>query len=222
MSRDGEKPMPSRGRPLHPEESRIWRQVTDSVTPLSDRAITSPGDDFAEMMRQHDLSPPARPVRSGQPAGGESVPATRRQMLPPAASQPVASLGTFESKRFRQLSRGSVGIDATLDLHGLRQHEAHGALRRFLVQAQARGARYVTVITGKGSRAGDNREETDTWGTWGAPRERGVLRRVVRQWLEDAEFRSLVVSYTTAPRHHGGEGALYVHVRRGNKPTQRG
>ncbi|MEO0619468.1 MAG: Smr/MutS family protein [Pseudomonadota bacterium] len=217
MSREGDKPAPSRGRPLQPDESRIWKQVTDSVTPLSDRAVAPPGEDFAALMRQHDLPAPVRPVRTGDVAARDGSLPPRRSPTSPSSAQPVASLGTFETKRFRQLSRGSISIDATLDLHGLRQHEAHGALRRFLVQAQARGARYVTVITGKGTRDGGNNNDTDTWGV---PRERGVLRRVVRQWLEDAEFRSLVVSYTTAPRHHGGDGALFVHVRRGNKPTR--
>src|ERR1019366_4885255 len=88
-------------------------------------------------------------------------------------------------------------IDARLDLHGLTQSEAHAALLRFLRSAGARDARLVLVITGKG-RGG----------------EPGVLRRQVPQWLGLPEFRSLVLGFEDAHVTHGGEGALYVRLRR--------
>ena len=67
-------------------------------------------------------------------------------------------------------------------------------------QAQARDARLVLVITGKGGGTCDGR---------------GVLRRQVPLWLEGVEFRSLVIGFDSAGIGHGGEGALYVRVRRG-------
>jgi DNA-nicking Smr family endonuclease len=97
----------------------------------------------------------------------------------------------------RGVVRGKQAIDARLDLHGLTQSEAHGALLRFLHNAQARDARLVLVITGKG-RGG----------------EPGVLRRQVPQWLGLPELRSLVVGFEDAGARHGGEGALYVRLRR--------
>ena len=57
----------------------------------------------------------------------------------------------------------------------------------------------MLVITGKGV-AGDA--------------ERGVLRRQVPQWLALPEFRTLVVGFEEAHIGHGGEGALYVRIRR--------
>ena len=60
-----------------------------------------------------------------------------------------------------------------------------------------RDARLVLVITGKG-RGG----------------EIGVLRRQVPQWLGLPEFRALVVGFEDASVNHGGEGALYIRVRR--------
>jgi DNA-nicking Smr family endonuclease len=44
--------------------------------------------------------------------------------------------------------------------------------------------------------------------------ERGVLRRLVPQWLAEPELRAIVLSYDTAGARHGGEGALYVRLRR--------
>src|SRR5439155_27262320 len=100
----------------------------------------------------------------------------------------------------QRVARAKEAIDGRLDLHGLTQSEAHAALLRFLRAASSRGARLVLVITGKGARAGDG--------------ERGVLKRQVPQWLGLPEFRALVVGFEEAHIAHGGEGALYVRVRR--------
>jgi DNA-nicking Smr family endonuclease len=112
------------------------------------------------------------------------------------APPPLAPLG----RRLKQrVARGKQAIDARLDLHGLTQSEAHAVLLRFLRNAQARDARLVLVITGKGVR-GDG--------------ERGVLKRQVPHWLGLPEFRSLIVGFEDAHVAHGGEGALYLRVRR--------
>ena len=83
------------------------------------------------------------------------------------------------------------------------QADAHAALAHFLRRAQARGARVVLVITGKGARAGD------------AFSERGILKRQVPHWLESAALRPLVIGFESAGIGHGGAGALYVRLRRG-------
>jgi DNA-nicking Smr family endonuclease len=46
-------------------------------------------------------------------------------------------------------------------------------------------------------------------------RPRGVLRRNVPRWLAAPGLAPLVISYATAHIRHGGEGALYVRLRRG-------
>jgi len=68
----------------------------------------------------------------------------------------------------------------------------------------------LLVITGKG---GEVETRDHLARILGEP-ERGVLRRSVPQWLEEPEFRAIVLSYTTASVRHGGDGALYVRLRK--------
>jgi DNA-nicking Smr family endonuclease len=97
-----------------------------------------------------------------------------------------------------KLSRGKLPIEGRLDLHGMTQSEAHALLLSFLQRAHAGGVRYVLVITGKGFSSGGD----------------GILRRQVPAWLSTPPFRALVSSHDVSARHHGGEGALYVRLRR--------
>jgi DNA-nicking Smr family endonuclease len=114
---------------------------------------------------------------------------------PKSEPQPLTPLGRRAKQR---VARGRDTIDGRLDLHGLTQAEAHDALLRFLHTAQHRGAKLVMVITGKG-RGGQG----------------GVLKRQVPLWLALPEFRAMVVGFEEAHLRHGGEGALYLRLRKG-------
>jgi DNA-nicking Smr family endonuclease len=119
--------------------------------------------------------------------------------------KPPPRLEPIERRQKQRLARGVEPIDARLDLHGKTQGEAHAALLRFLRRAQADGAKFVLVITGKGTPARDNGIE------------RGVLRRAVPLWLKLPEFRAYATAFEQARVGHGGEGALYVRLRRQRK-----
>jgi DNA-nicking Smr family endonuclease len=126
----------------------------------------------------------------------------------------------IDSKAVRRLGNGRLAIDARVDLHGLRQSEAHSELRRFLMRSVARGHRMVLVITGKGGRDRSRIPAVDRDDYWAddlgfaTDREPGVLRRQVPMWLREPELAAVVVGFTTAHVRHGGEGALYVQLRR--------
>jgi DNA-nicking Smr family endonuclease len=111
-----------------------------------------------------------------------------------------------------------MAIDGVLDLHGLRQDAAHARLRAFLVSSQAKGHRMVLVITGKGGGASPLASEPRSYRAGGGegadPATRGVLRRSVPLWLDEPEFRAVVVGYAAAGGRHGGDGALYVRLRK--------
>ena len=177
----------NRRRVLTQDERVLWTIVTQSIAPLRARTPDQPDDDSAAEAPE----PSAKPARAAKRAT-KAAPAA----LPPPkqSAPPLAPLG----RRMRaRVARGKQAIDGRLDLHGLTQSEAHSALLHFLRNAIARDARLVLVITGKG-RGG----------------EPGVLRRHVPQWLGLPEFRALVIGFEDAHVAHGGEGALYVRLRR--------
>lgn len=179
-----------RRRLLSSEERVLWATFTSTIEPMHSSPHPS-----AEVDARSAANEGLRPIKSQLPPQPNPVPTGERERAAPAPP-PLAPLG----RRMRtRVARGRETIDARIDLHGLTQAQAHSALLHFLRNAQTRDARLVLIITGKGGR-GDS--------------ERGVLRRQVPHWLELPEFRTYVVGYEDAGVRHGGEGALYVRVRR--------
>ncbi|HVY00424.1 MAG TPA: Smr/MutS family protein [Pseudorhodoplanes sp.] len=127
---------------------------------------------------------------SAVPAKPAADPAPSRTKQPP--------LAPLDRRLKKRLRRGRQEIDARIDLHGDTQAQAHARLRRFLRASQDEGAAMVLVITGKGGRGG----------------REGVLRRQVPLWLGLPELREYVIGFDVASGEHGGEGALYVRLRR--------
>ena len=181
-----------RPRTLTTDERRLWAEVARGVSPLCGRS-------FPE-------APEPEPAPTHLDTSGMAVPA---QPPAPERRATVPSLAPLDRRTLIGLRRGTRRADAVIDLHGLRQAEAHDALLAFLRRAQSRGHRLVLVITGKGA--------ADAGGYFAE--ERGVLRRVVPHWLRLPELRPYVLGFEEAAAHHGGTGALYVRLRR--RPGER-
>jgi DNA-nicking Smr family endonuclease len=175
----------------HESDTELWERVAKSTKPLGKRKPT-PAPEPAE-------PPPQQPAKE---AAQRQVPAK----APPKAT-PIARGEALDRQTARKLERRRLAVEARLDLHGMRQRDAHAALRRFLKLAQHKGYRHVLVITGKGA-------EPDPRRSFYEEDERGVLRQAVPHWLAAPDLASVVVSYSEAPRRLGGEGALYVRLRR--------
>ena len=188
-------PRPQRLRRLSDEEIALWTEVARSVARRRGATLPTPSSP-ARPARPPPRLRPRPSLRGGRPAK-------------PASPPPLAPI---ERRLKRELPRGRAEIDGALDLHGMTQAEAHQALRGFLRHSQARGARLVIVVTGKG---GASDEDGRT------PGERGVLRRLAPQWLREPDLRSVVLGFEEAGRAHGGAGALYVRLRRLDRPSVR-
>lgn len=200
----------SRSRKLISDEDlALWRRMTDTLDPLQTPAKSRVIRSIAAELRSSAAPPPLPHETQDSPWLDQSEPPVRpvsKPSTPPTRKMP--QLAKFDQRAARRIRSGRIEIEARLDLHGLRQHEAYAALRSFLLSAHARGLRWVLVITGKGG--GVHQEDQPL--PWHEA-ERGVLKRNVPRWLAEPELRAVVVSYTTAAIAHGGDGALYVQLR---------
>lgn len=193
------------------DDRRIWARVSGSVTPS--RTRKAPRIAEAGPLTAQDTMGEMPVARSG-PVPRADAPAVR---IPPGpgratgAASPVQPVlrpiparlqgrsppEELEPRRQRRLSRERDPIEGRLDLHGFGRFEAEDQLQAFLLGAQARGWGAVLVITGQGRRGGA-----------------GVIRASVHEWLQSPGLRGVVSGFASAARHHGGDGALYVTLRR--------
>ncbi|KQP77573.1 DNA mismatch repair protein MutS [Methylobacterium sp. Leaf113] len=223
---------PRRPRGLSSEDAYLWGEIARLITPLRGRGPGRPkaanAADATGMGTPVAAKPPAMKAAAKaasatseppKPAPPKPMPpkpmprtlakrAALKPSPPPAAPAPViapspAPAPGLERRVRLALRRGALQVDARIDLHGMYQAQAHGALIGFLMRARASGHTHVLVVTGKGGPTYDD-----------AFSERGVLRRSVPHWLRAPDLRHVVLGFEEAARHHGGAGALYVRLRR--------
>lgn len=173
------------------EQDRIlWRRVTDTITPIGRRDRVSRSE-FASLLNSQDGQ-----EKNVSPGTGT---AAAKKLSASPVQAPVQKPRLAIDRPVRdKISKGRLGLDARIDLHGMTQHQAHSMLLNFLHQACQHQLRHVLVITGKGSSLGSE----------------GVLSRAVPEWFATPPFQPFVSGYSLAARHHGGQGALYVRLRR--------
>lgn len=133
-----------------------------------------------------------------------STPTPSAPVMMPASqsetrNEPELSHGAgpgLDRRSRERMRRGQVDIGARIDLHGMTQAEAHRALGGFLFDAQTSGQKAVLVITGKGKMG------------------EGILRDAVPRWLNEPDNRRMIRAFSYAAPKDGGEGALYVLLKR--------
>lgn len=177
-------------RNLSHEDRIIWARVARTIDAYPGKAVEE--DDW--FLKEE----PAAPGISAKSERPDLQPSSRPISVPKPDVAAKPKHYPIEKPVVRKLARGRLPIDGRIDLHGLTQSEAHNLLFDFVARAHERGLRHVLVITGKGSSRGSQ----------------GVLKRLVPEWLAKPEFRFLISGYEDAARSHGGEGALYIRLRR--------
>jgi DNA-nicking Smr family endonuclease len=186
--------MSRRKRPLTAEDKNLWGLVRKTVTPLKGK---SPIDEELDSWMEHVTAAEPSPPHTTSAPVFPSAPV--KPFLPaymPPVSQKSSGSPVLDDITMKKLRKGRLEIDARIDLHGMTEHAAHDALLRFIKEARREDARIVLIITGKG-RGGE-----------------GVLRRMVPLWFAESGFKPLVGGWRKAHPAHGGEGALYVRLRR--------
>ena len=164
----------------------LWEHVARSVTPLEGKGKRAPRTEAKKSGRKKHARAPGGLVAPVRPRTGKHIP--EKESLPGS--------NELDRRSAEKLRRGEMKIDSTLDLHGMREAQAHAALERAVLSAWEEGRRCLLVITGKGTRG------------------EGLLRRRVPEWLGSGVLKAAVLRVHAARPKHGGEGALYVLLRR--------
>lgn len=191
---------PPRG--LSPEEAEIWDRLTRTVTPLKRRSGAPLNKAMATPALPEKQEPAAKPVAFAKPTKRVTPAQPQRQtpLLPPK-TDPSPGL---DSHWERRLARTSTQPDFTLDLHGATLDQAHKRLDAGLTQARAMGARIILLVAGKHRPV----EAADR------DKKRGAIRAKVLDWLAAGQHADAIAAVRPAQRRHGGDGALYIVLRR--------
>jgi len=97
------------------------------------------------------------------------------------------------------LRSGRFSVQAWLDLHGMNRQEARFALDEFILESVRANLSCVRVIHGRGRHS---------------HKQRSILKESIQGWLSSRRLGRHVIAYTSARRHDGGDGAIYVLLRR--------
>ena len=170
-----------RQRGLSEADRALWRAYAQEIVPLPGR----------ELPPEPSAPPPAPPPPSA--VAPRPAPPPLRWTLPEIGVNAVPP--GLDDRRWRDLRRGRIRPERTLDLHGRRAQDAHAAVHAFLADAYAEGLRCVAVITGRGS----------------SP-EGGVLRRELPHWLNAPYLRRILLG--AAHPHSANTGAVHLLLRR--------
>lgn len=182
----------SRRRSVTADELRLWRIAIRDAEPMPGRVLEEPEPAPPPVPEPEPVATRAAPPPVARPKGAR--PDASRPSNPPLTLGSVDNIDRRTADRFR---RGELEIEGRIDLHGMTQAQAHGALSGFVHRAWHEGRRCVLVITGKGTWTGS-----------------GVLRSAVPRWLADPPLRPMVLAVRPAQLRHGGDGALYVLIKR--------
>lgn len=180
--------------PIAGEDADLWRRVAEGVTPLRKRPPPKPSPKPPTTAKEPQVAPAKKPSRRTATVAPPPSP-----VPPPLRELSHGALDGLDRRTGQRLKRGQLPIEARLDLHGRTQEEAHRALAAFIEGAHAAGRRCVLVVTGKGLRPDGSV---------------GVLRRNVPRWLNQPLLRQKIVAFDHAALKDGGEGALYVLLKK--------
>ena len=189
----------SHPRGLSAEEAAAWEKVAATVKPLDPQPIAAP------TKRLHAVS--SQPETNAPPPKAAAVPKRKT----PQRSEPAASLPPTQTRQTgldshweRRLKGGTLAPDFTLDLHGHGLDAAYSRLMSGVAQARAMEARTILLVTGRPRPvAAADRGSS-----------RGAIRAKVLDWLAASSHHSAIAAVRSAHRRHGGEGALYIILKR--------
>jgi DNA-nicking Smr family endonuclease len=183
-------------RQLNPDEADLWARVMATVKPL--RAVPqAPPRAVIAATAPVKATKPSKALVRAVAAGRVAAPKT-------VAAPPPPRQNTLDGSWDKRLTRGIVSPDSSIDLHGHTLSSAHAMLDDGLSRAITRGDRVLLLVTGKPPRPESER-----------PHARGAIRAAIADWLAASRHADAIAAVRGAHPRHGGQGALYIVLRRG-------
>jgi DNA-nicking Smr family endonuclease len=185
-------------RSLSDEERELFENAMSEAAPLK------------KALRPRKKSAPAKVCVQKKAPDAKNLDPTR---IPQTHERRTVGIDGNTAERLR---RGLLEPQARLDLHGMSERDAHRALVTFIRTARLRKLRLLLVVTGKGS--AERKVANETAFDLGLDmRARGILRNLAPRWLHEPGLGEIVADVREAHRRHGGSGALYVYLRKGEQ-----
>lgn len=168
------------------DDEKLWDHVTKDIEPLKNKerlkGIDGPTDE--------KVSPkPPKKMRKAKTPHAEK---TSTQDTKPRPHRHDDKAG-IDRRNWERFVKGKMPFDGRLDLHGMRQDEAHSAVKGFITRHYALKSRALIIITGKG---------------------RGILRDNLKRWLEIDGLGNKILKIVPAQQKDGGSGAFYLLLKR--------
>ena len=113
----------------------------------------------------------------------------------------------------KDLKKGKIKIDKKLDLHGYSLLDAEEKFKTEVINAYNKNKRCLLVVTGKGARI-KNETNEDTYLEKKPKLFYGKIKNSITSWLNEDEIKNYILTYQNAGIEHGGDGAIFVYLRR--------
>ncbi len=181
------------------EDKALWIEVIKDIEPLKDNNIDFTIDELEE--EEFKIS-----YKQYDKAKDINYDNSYKKINDLTRTDIYSKSKDIDRRTEQRLRRGQLDIEGRLDLHGMNQNQAYDALLDFIPKSYNNGKRCVLIITGKGYRRHSDQSLLE--------RTNGVLKQKTPQWLDDMPLSNYVLNVQTAKPKHGGEGALYVLLRR--------
>lgn len=193
-------------RGLSAGEQAAWAHLASSVKPLPGKTLPHPPRKGEGVQpKGADGVPAAAPAGAAKTAKPKVKPRLPLRQ-PAAAPQPTAGENKgLDSHWDRRMKAGRLVPDLTLDLHDHSLTAAYDRIMAGLDQARAMNARVVLVIAGR-ERPVDPADRME---------RRGAIRAKLLDWLAASRHSAAISAVRKAHIRHGGEGALYLILKRG-------
>ena len=202
---------------------RLWKKIAEGVKPLRQtkhkrhaRALSSSleGEVSRAKRATEGAAAPAAARASTAGTPPRQLPFKReakKEGPPPLVPGQLAGLDHRSGEKLR---KGQMPVEAKLDLHGMTQNAAHAAVGRFVESQHAAGKRCVLIVTGKGGTRADPYRAKESSARFTFSAGRGILKEALPRWLNEPRLRAHIIAVQPASRAHGGDGAVYVLLKR--------